>query len=113
MYSVFSDFVVLSNVKPRDTGLYMWWDLILFAFWGKQTYQRKLPGKSYQLLSEEDRTLVDAMFETLVEILKLDNDTTKSCALHGLGHLHHPGVPAVVQEYIDGHSSGLDPDAIK
>jgi hypothetical protein len=32
LYSVFSDFVVLSNVKPRNTGFYMWWDLILFAF---------------------------------------------------------------------------------
>jgi hypothetical protein len=53
------------------------------------------------------------MLETLGEILRLDNDTTKFCALRGLGHLHHPGVPAVVQEHIDGHSSGLDPDAIK
>lgn len=113
MYSVFSEFVAISNVRPKETGFYMWWDLILFAFWSEHTYHHKLPAESYELLSEEDRRLVDAMFETLVEIFKLDDDTTKSCALHGLGHLHHPGVRAVVQEYIDAQSPGLAPDAIK
>jgi hypothetical protein len=113
MYSVFADFVAASNVREKETGFYMWWDLILFAFWGEQTFERKLPSESYDLVTEEDRRLLDAMFETMVDILKLDNGTTNSCALHGLGHLHHPGVRAVVQVYIDAHSPGLAPDAIR
>ena len=113
MYSVFAEFVAISNVKPSETGFYMWWDLILFGFWFEQTYHRKLPAENYQLLPEEDRKLADAMFETLVEILKLDGDRTKSCALHGLGHLHHPGVRVVVQQYIDSQPPGLAPEAIK
>jgi hypothetical protein len=47
------------------------------------------------------------MFETLVQILKLEGDRTRACALHGLGHSHHPGVAKVVQEYIDSLPSDL------
>jgi hypothetical protein len=34
-------------------------------------------------------------------IRSMDDDRTKSCALHGLGHLHHPEVRSVVQEFIE------------
>ncbi|MGA8221070.1 MAG: hypothetical protein WB780_05390 [Candidatus Acidiferrales bacterium] len=113
MYSVFADFVALSELKPNETGFYMWWDLILFSFWVEQTYERKLPSESYDLLDEDSRRLLDAAFETLVEILKLNNATTNSCALHGLGHLQHPGVRTVVQAYIDTQPPGLPPDTLK
>jgi len=65
----FSDFGALSNVKPRETGFYLWWDLILFALRGERTHQKKLPAKTYQLLSAHNRTLLDTMFQTIVEIL--------------------------------------------
>jgi hypothetical protein len=80
MYSVFSDFGVLSNAKPRDTGFHLWWDLIFFTFWGEQTHQQKLPAKSCQLLRAQERTLVDAMFETIAEILKPGNETGRKPA---------------------------------
>ena len=90
----------------------MWWDNVCSNFWFEQTYHKKLPTEDYGLLSENDRKLVDAMFETLIELLNLDDSRTKSSALHGLGHLHHPGVRSVIQEFIDTHSSELEPAGI-
>jgi hypothetical protein len=48
---------------------------ILFAFWSQKTREQKLAVKRYQLPSRPDRTLADAMFETIVETLKLGNAT--------------------------------------
>ena len=113
MYRVFADYVANSKVQVMEGSFYMWWDYVCTAFWFEQTYERKLPVEKYDLLDEDDRRLVDAMFETLIEILALDDERSKSSALHGLGHLHHPGVPAVVQKFIDARSTDLDPLAIK
>jgi hypothetical protein len=54
----------------------------------------------------------DAMFETLVAILRLPDQRTQGYALHGLGHLKHPGGPAVVQGYIDAHREELTPEGL-
>ena len=113
MYSVFADFVAASEVGEKENGFYMWWDLILHTFWVDQTYERKLPSDNYELLAEDARNLLDAMFETLVKVLKVDDERAKSSALHGLGHLQHPGVRAVVQAYIDAQPPGLAPDTLK
>jgi len=112
MYGVFADFVANCKVKVLVGCFYMWWDHICSSFWFEQTYERNLPAEDYNLLGEQDRELVDAMFGTLVKILKLDDDRTKSCALHGLGHLHHPEVPSVVQEFINTGATGLSPAAL-
>jgi hypothetical protein len=45
------------------------------------------------------------MFETLKRILDLPHTETQRCALHGLGHLHHPEVRETVQHYIDANQS--------
>jgi hypothetical protein len=112
MYRVFADFVSARKVEVLENCFYMWWDQVCTSFWFEQTYHKKLKAENYSLLSSSDKKLVDAMFETLVDILKLEDDRTKSCALHGLGHLQHPGVRKAVQDFIDLHRSNLDKDGL-
>jgi hypothetical protein len=112
MYRVFADFVANCKVEVLVGCFFMWWDHICSSFWFVQTEEGKLEGKEYARLGEQERSLVDAMFETLVEVLGLNDARTQSCALHGLGHLHHPKVQAVVQEYIDTHIAELLPDGL-
>jgi hypothetical protein len=112
MYKVFADFVAQCDVQVLVGCFYMWWDHICSSFWLTQTYDRKLPEEDYNLLGEQHRKPVDAMFGTLVEILKLDDDRAKSYALHGLGHLHHPGVRSVVQGFINKRAAELQPNEL-
>jgi hypothetical protein len=107
MYRVFADFVCNCEVEVLVGCFYMWWDNICSSFWFEKT--RSVPTEDYNLLGEQDHALLDAMFGTLAEILKLDDDRTKYCALHGLGHLHHPEVRSVVQEFIDDRRPQLEP----
>jgi hypothetical protein len=58
-------------------------------------------GPLYQL-SE-----LDVLFETLSRILEIQDKETQPCALHGLGHLYHPGVAELVQRYINSGKSEL------
>ncbi len=113
MYRLFADYVAKSDAELVESCFYMWWDYVCHSFWLEQTLYRKLPRDDYAPLGEADRELVDVMFETLIEILKLDGERTNRCALHGLGHLHHPGVAKVVQEFIDSLRIDVPPDTRK
>src|SRR5271154_2107466 len=84
MYRVFADFVANCKVEVLVGCFFMWWDHICSSFWFAQTYEGNLPEEDYARLGEQERNLVDAMFETLVEILALDDARTQSCTLHGL-----------------------------
>lgn len=108
MYRVFADFVSNCKVEVLENCFYMWWDLVCSSFWSHRTYEKKLKAEDYSLLSAGDKALADVMFEILVDILELEDDRTKSCALHGLGHLHHPGVRNTVQGFIDSHRDQID-----
>ena len=108
MYSVYSDFVFPLNGEVAKTGFGMWWDLILHGFWTKDA----VPGQRSEWgdiskLDTESRLLLDEMFETLKRILALPDWKSQECALHGLGHLHHPAVRQTVQTYIDSNSNLL------
>jgi hypothetical protein len=108
MYSVYSGFVAKMKTAPDPnlSGFFMWWDLILHGFWASL-----VPGSSWgdaSKLYPESRVLLDVMFETLKRILDLPHAEARRCALHGLGHLHHPGVRETVQRYIDANAFGLD-----
>jgi len=108
MYCVYSDFVAKSKVDsdPDLSGFWMWWDLVLHGFW---TPPRPFVAGTYKgdvsKLDSESRVLLDVMFETLKRILDLPHTETQRCALHGLGHLHHPEVRGTVQQYIDAKKS--------
>jgi hypothetical protein len=108
MYCVYSNFVAKSRVDsdPDLSGFCMWWDLVLHGFW---TPPRPFVAGTYRgdvsKLDSESRVLLDVMFETLKRILDLPHTETQRCALHGLGHLHHPEVRDTVQHYIDANRS--------
>jgi hypothetical protein len=108
MYHVFADFVAKSEVEVMENCFYMWWDILSESFWSQHNYfydLRQLDDESWQTL--------DAMFETLVKILALDDIRTQSYALHGLGHLRHPKVKEVVQNYIDIHHDEWTDEGLK
>jgi hypothetical protein len=110
MYHVYSDYVAKLQVAPDPdaTAFFMWWDLILHGFWIP-------PGPLVDGRWERDVTKLDSdscalmneMFETLKRILDLPDTETQRSALHGLGHLYHPGVHDTVQHYIDAKKSKL------
>jgi hypothetical protein len=88
------------------TGFFMLWDLVLHGFWNSS--RPMIPGTfpgTYRgdpsKLDAESRLLLDAMFETLSRILEIPDRETQRCALHGFGHLHHPGVHDRVQRFIE------------
>ncbi len=116
-------------------GFYMWWDFIGHSFWAHETTrlinfsdvctldeaarQPLLDSVDDQIrasrsqwgnagiLDAEARSLLDSMCDTLSKILELPDRFTQFCALHGLGHLHHPRVASMVQYYIDKHRHEL------
>jgi hypothetical protein len=110
MYHVYSDFVAKleTDLPPELGGFWMWWDLVLLDFW---ILHRPVVAGTYtgdaSKLDSESRVLLDVMFETLKRILDLPHAESQRCALHGLGHLHHPEVHDTVQHYIDGNKSEL------
>ena len=110
MHSVYSDFVSKSQVEVMENCFDMWWDLILYGFWFQTKFfelHNKIEIGDVSKLDEESRRLLDVMFETLQRILELPDPRTQGYALHGLGHLHHPGVRETVQTFIDAHKGEL------
>jgi hypothetical protein len=108
IYSVYSDFVGLLEVDPDPhlSGLWMLWDLVLHGFW--MPPKPFVPGTysgDASKLDAESHVLLDAMFDTLKRILDLPHREAQRCALHGLGHLHHPAVRDTIQRYIDANKS--------
>ncbi len=110
MYCVYSDFVAEIRTAPDPSlgGFFMWWDFILHGFWiRREPFVAGSKGDASKL-DPESRVLLDVMFDTLKRILALPHAEAQRCALHGLGHLNHPGVRDTVQRYIDAQASGLD-----
>jgi hypothetical protein len=108
MFSVYSDFVSKSEVEVMPGCFDMWWDLILHGFWFQEKlFERHTEMGDTSMLDAESRLLLNVMFETLKKILGLPDARTQRYALHGLGHLHHPGVREIVQEFIVNHKTEL------
>jgi hypothetical protein len=124
MYFVYSDFVIKSDVEIMENCFDMWWDLVAMSFWFQTDFFESSGPREWQFsrrvgygevskLDRNSRALLDAMFETLQRILELPNRRTQRFALHGLGHLHHPGVHGLVQRYIDDHKNEFTDDGMK
>jgi hypothetical protein len=117
-YFVYADFVSARTAERLGNSYNMWWDLLGDSFWcqlkffmpgGKQIVQRG----DVEKLGADDRVTLDAMFETLAKILELDDPRSKKAALHGLGHLHHPGVQRLIQKYIDENRASISDRRLK
>jgi hypothetical protein len=113
MYSVYSDFVAKSTVKVMENCFHMWWDMLASSFWEQMNFSNSIADGDTRSLTAEQRAVLDALFETLSKILALPDDRTQACALHGLGHLHHPGVRKLVQQYLDENRSEMRAEGIK
>jgi hypothetical protein len=113
MYSVYSDFVAKSTVEVLEGCFHMWWDDLASSFWTQMHSDNKVADGDTGSLTADQRALLDTMFETLSKILALPDDRTQAFALHGLGHLHHPSVRKLVQQYLDDYRSDMTPEGVK
>jgi len=124
MYLPFRDVVTHYDGDIRESFYWMWWDMILHTFWlssdrykfdHSQLDASELIEKMRQLalkddfssLTDDQAQIAETIFRTLLKILALDHRGCQWCALHGLGHLHHPLVPDTVQDYLDVHRNEL------
>jgi hypothetical protein len=98
------EFVAGHPAPVMENAFDMWWDIVLSSFWS----QRGAP-RDYGRLDSNDRAILDTVFETLDAILASDDSRCQWYALHGLGHLRHPRVPARVTRFIEVHAHELGP----
>jgi hypothetical protein len=101
MYQPFRDLVASSAIDKHESFYWMWWDIILHTFW------QQAGENSYSALSPDQKQILEGMYQTLLRILTLNHRGCQWSALHGLGHLHHPRGPEVVQRYLDVHRDEL------
>lgn len=80
----------LFSVKPLHTACFMWWDSFTDEYSITHVHSEAAEGPSIQ----------NVMFETLCQTLKLDAEICQHGALHGLGHLRHPGTEAVIRSWM-------------
>ena len=98
MAALFADYVSANDAESLQKCFYMWWHIIVTGFWA---HQGQFEEPDVSRLDPEATTLIETMFDTLKQILTIPDPRTQGYALHGLGHLHHPGVRNLVQQYID------------
>jgi hypothetical protein len=120
MYFPYADFVSVSEVEVMSGCFYMWWDNLCSVFWVNVSARMReegaleeLPTASFKDLNQEETQILDTMFETLVQTLNLGEIRCQQAALHGLGHLHHPKVPEIVQHYMDHRAQNWPPEGIQ
>jgi hypothetical protein len=78
--------------ESLDSSVGMWWDSLCYD-WHCGNRNRERGG--------EDRELQDIYFQTLVEVLSINSWICQEAALHGLGHLHHPGTAEVIDRFVE------------
>jgi hypothetical protein len=89
-------FKLLFTAEPLESSSNMWWDSLCYD-WKCGIRDRERGG--------EDLRMQNVMFETLSVILQTDSEPCQIAALHGLGHLHHPGTAALVHTFIAERTS--------
>ena len=98
MGTMFTGYVVEQDAEPLQKCFYMWWHIIVTGFWA---HQGQFESPDFSQLDSESTALLEGIFETLKQILSVPDPRTQGYALHGLGHLHHPGIRELIQRYLD------------
>lgn len=98
MGTVFTNYVMEHDAEVLQKCSYMWWHIVVTGFWA---HQGQFDSPDLSQLDAESTSLLEALFETLKQVLSVPDPRTQGYALHGLGHLHHPGVRELVQHYLD------------
>jgi hypothetical protein len=70
---------------------FMWWDSFRF------------------FEDEPEREMVEAILDALSKIIRMESSVCWCSALHGLGHLDHPGKVALIDDFLQLHPD-VDPD---
>jgi len=81
----------LFAVCGLEESVDMWWDSLAYDW--HCCFRNRCSGG-------EDRLMQDVMFETLGKILTQPFVKCQRSALHGLGHLHHPGTAQLIRDYL-------------
>jgi hypothetical protein len=98
--SMFHLFEKLFAINALETAPEMWWDSLAYD-WYCDNRSRAKGG--------EDECMQNVMFETLEKILSLPSLKCQAAALHGLGHLKHPGTEQLIGRYIQDNEK-IDAD---
>jgi hypothetical protein len=131
--SMYDLFARLFAYEPLESAVQMWWDSLCFGWtsgtrMGKSGRENSDDRRFFELMTKsnsrteeewahirrfsdedrkkhepEDMQLQQVIFETLSQILALPFEHCQYAALHGLGHLHHPGTPKLVDEFLANH----------
>lgn len=106
MYLPFRDVAAHRPININESFYWMWWDMILHTFWLMSD------TNDYSALNDDQKQLAETMYRTLSKILALNHRGCQWCALHGLGHLHHPFVRQTVQSYLNVYRSQLSDEDV-
>jgi len=106
MYLPFRDVASRCTADVRQSFYFIWWHMILFTFWEAADYD-------YSGLADDRKRMADTIYQTLSRILALEHRGCQWCALHGLGHLHHPLVRDTVQDYLNAHRNKLTDEDVQ
>jgi hypothetical protein len=134
MYLPFRDVFSKYTGNPREPFFWMWWDMILHTLWvtadnyypdGSEvplqeriertsTFVQRLKKGDYRVdhavLTSDLKVIQEAILRTLIRILAIDHSGCQISALHGLGHLHHPRVQEIVQNFLAAHRAEFNDD---
>jgi hypothetical protein len=80
--SMVKPFQVIFIQIPEQDSCNMWWDLLR------------------NFGDNVDLNVIEAMFQTMIEILQVPSLACQVSALHGLGHIKHNGKRQVVEDYL-------------
>jgi hypothetical protein len=81
-----------------ETIDYMWTDFLAHGY----GYDRRRPAEN-----PEDTRMQQALFGLFERLLRHTEWICQYAALHGLGHLHHPAAPSLIEGYLESNP-GLD-----
>jgi hypothetical protein len=70
---------------------FMWWDSF----------------RSFE--DEPEWEIVEAIFDALSKIIRMESSICWGSALHGLGHLSHPGKAVLINDFLQAHPA-VHPD---
>ncbi len=89
MYYLYRD---LFAYEPLGAACEMWWDGL--------AYEINPMQRADTINNLEHRRIQNVMFETLTQVLKLDQRHCQLAALHGLNHVFHPDTDELIRNFV-------------
>ena len=85
IFSMLPVFEKVFTVNPLENACFMWWDYL----------------RGFN--KDKDLRVMEWMFDTISEILKIDSFDCQMSALHGLGHIEHPKKKSLIETFLRRH----------